>query len=201
LAAERFAPYSCAMWRRLFFLAALLVMVIAALALPYPAPAAQDDPRLDALFDRLRATANAAEAGVLEGVIWRIWLQSGDSAVDRLMSEGVAAMNAQAFDDALTKFDAIVAAAPQFAEGWNKRATLHYLMGDYAASVGDIRRTLELEPRHFGALSGLGLIYDALGEDAAALRTFEAALAINPHMPGIRLRTEELRKRVGGRPA
>jgi tetratricopeptide (TPR) repeat protein len=78
--------------------------------------------------------------------------------------------------------------------------TVHYLMGDYPASVLDIERTLELEPRHFGALSGLGLIYDAIDEPAAALRSFEAAVAINPHLETTRERIRELRRELRERP-
>jgi tetratricopeptide (TPR) repeat protein len=101
---------------------------------------------------------------------------------------------------ALDRFDRLVEQVPDFAEGWNKRATVYYLMGNYPASVLDIRRTLELEPRHFGALSGLGLIYDALDDPAAALRSFEAAVAIDPHLETAQERIKELRRQVGGRP-
>ena len=103
---------------------------------------------------------------------------------------------------ALERFDRMVEQAPDFAEGWNKRATVHYLMGDYRASVRDIQRTLGLEPRHFGALSGLGLIYDAIDQPAAALRSFEAAVAINPHLGSIKERIERAapRARRLGRP-
>jgi tetratricopeptide (TPR) repeat protein len=101
---------------------------------------------------------------------------------------------------ALEYFDRLVEHAPGFAEGWNKRATVYYLMENYEASVLDIERTLELEPRHFGALSGLGMIYDAIGEPAAALRSFEAAVAINPHLDGARQRIEALRRELAGSP-
>jgi tetratricopeptide (TPR) repeat protein len=89
---------------------------------------------------------------------------------------------------------------PSFAEGWNKRATVYYLMGDFKASVGDIEHTLELEPRHFGALSGLGLIYMNMGKDQAALRAFRKTLEINPHLPAIRERADELAKKLKGEP-
>ncbi|MGH6944791.1 MAG: tetratricopeptide repeat protein [Geminicoccaceae bacterium] len=165
-----------------------------------PAWSGQDDGRLNGLFERLKATSMPAEAKDVEQQIWQIWLESDDPLVERLMRQGIAAMSLQQYDLALESFDRIVEHAPRFAEGWNQRATLHYLMQDYRKSVLDIERTLELEPRHFGALSGLGQIYDALDEPQAALRAFEAALAIDPHLEGIRARVEELRRQLRGRP-
>ena len=93
----------------------------------------------------------------------------------------------------------MVRAAPDFAEAWNKRATVHYLMGNFEASVADIRRTLALEPRHFGALSGMGLIYDAIGNQTAAMKVWEKALEIHPHLPGMKARIQELRAKAKGR--
>ncbi|HET6522704.1 MAG TPA: tetratricopeptide repeat protein [Geminicoccaceae bacterium] len=164
------------------------------------ARADQTDARLDGLFQRLKATAEEVEADAIEARIWQIWVRTEETESARLMREGILAMSRQAYADALARFDVLVEHAPAFAEAWNKRATVYYLVGDYAASVGDIMRTLELEPRHFGALSGLGLIYLELDEPAAALRSFEAALAINPHLEGARSRIDELRRRLSGRP-
>jgi tetratricopeptide (TPR) repeat protein len=171
----------------------------ATLTFAVPAVAAQADPRLDELFSRLKAAESPIESRFTEQAIWRIWLVSGNDAVDRLMAKGIEAMSSQEFDDALAAFDEIVRLAPGFAEGWNKRATLHYLRGDLAASLADIDRTLALEPRHFGALSGRGLVYLALGKEEPALAAFEAALAVYPHLQGrdthIRLLREKLRGR------
>jgi tetratricopeptide (TPR) repeat protein len=165
-----------------------------------PALADQQDPRLVGLFERLQETPNPTEARAVEQQIWRLWLESNDAAIDRLMLEGIAAMHAQRYDAALRAFDRMVEQAPSFAEGWNKRATVHYLMGEWEASVVDIQRTLALEPRHFGALSGLGLIYDALEQPEAALRSYEATLELNPHSESTRLRVQELRRQLQGRP-
>lgn len=165
-----------------------------------PAAADQQDARLDGLFERLQEARDPAEAQVVEQQIWGLWLESKDAAIDRLMQQGVVAMREQHYDTALRVFDRMVAQAPGFAEAWNKRATVHYLMGDWTASVVDIQRTLELEPRHFGALFGLGLIYDALEQPQAALRSFEATLDLNPHSESTRLKIEELRRQLQGRP-
>jgi tetratricopeptide (TPR) repeat protein len=165
-----------------------------------PLAADQLDGRLDGLFDQLQTTSSQAEAAAAQQLIWQIWTESEDAQVNRLMSAGIQAMAAGQPAVALEVFDRMVRQAPEFAEGWNKRATVHYLMGNYPASVLDIERTLELEPRHFGALSGLGLIYDAIEEPAAALRSFEAAVAINPHLTGTQQRIDILRRQLRGRP-
>jgi tetratricopeptide (TPR) repeat protein len=165
-----------------------------------PARADQDDPRLDPLFERLQHTPDPAEARGLEQRIWQVWLDSDDAAVNRLMERGIVALRTQQYPTALQAFDRMVAQAPEFAEGWNKRATVHYLMGNWRASVRDIQRTLALEPRHFGALFGLGLIYDALEQPEAALRSFEATLTLNPHSESTRQMIEQLRRQLRGSP-
>jgi tetratricopeptide (TPR) repeat protein len=179
--------------------AAMLASLLIA-AQGQPAYADQDDPRLDLLFARLQHTPDPAEAHSLEQSIWVVWLQSGDPAVDRLMQQGILALQGQHYATALQAFDRMVERAPEFAEGWNKRATVHYLMGNWSASVQDIQRTLALEPRHFGALFGLGLIYDALERPEAALRSFEATLALNPHSENTRRMVEQLRRQLRGSP-
>ena len=112
------------------------------------------------------------------------------------MAVGVLSMRSGALKKALAAFDKIVAIDPNFAEGWNKRATIYYMMGRYTASVNDIQRALYLEPRHFGALSGLGLIFDAIGKGDAALKVWKQALAIHPNMPKIRSRMLELNRQL-----
>ena len=179
----------------------LSALAWAALLSPGPAVADQNDGRLDGLFERLHAPPGAADAKAIEQQIWQIWLESDDATVNRLMRQGIAAMGLRQLGLALDRFDRMVEHAPAFAEGWNKRATVYYLMGDFEASVVDIERTLGLEPRHFGALSGLGLIYDAIDQPRAALRSFEAALRVHPHLESAGARVEELRRVLGGRRA
>ncbi len=179
---------------------AALVVLVLGFALSSPAEARQDDPRLDALFERLLATSEQAEARRIEASIWEIWSESGDETLDALMVRGRVAMNIRNYEAALESFDAIVESAPDFAEGWNKRATLFYLMDRYAESVRDVERTLRLEARHFGALSGMGLISIELGDETAALDWFERALAVNPHMSGASANVRVLREKLRGKP-
>jgi tetratricopeptide (TPR) repeat protein len=185
------------MSHRLARAAAALALLVAG-AGSTPACADQLDPRLEELFVRLQGVDDTDEAGQLERRIWRIWIATDDPEASRLMAEGTQAMALGRLKQARDRFDLLVALEPDFAEAWNKRATVHYLMGDYVASVHDIQQTLALERRHFGALSGLGMIYEAIGRPSAALRSFEAALAINPHLDATRQRIEELRRELEG---
>ena len=185
--------------RRLLALLAFTALTLAG-AWSAAARADQRDGRLDGLFARLQGALSDREAQAIERRIWSIWSEAGDPRIALLLQEGVVAMSEARYRLALERFDRMVEQAPDFAEGWNKRATLHYLMRNFRASVIDIQRTLALEPRHFGALSGLGLIYDAVDRPAAALRSFEAAVAINPHLDSIGQRIVELRRQLAGRP-
>ncbi|MFQ5785771.1 MAG: tetratricopeptide repeat protein [Alphaproteobacteria bacterium] len=181
------------MVRFLAMFAAAVVFSVAATA-----QARQDDARLDTLFEQLLATADDDEASTVQAEIWSIWIESGNADLDALMARGIVAMHRQQFDVALESFNALIEADADFAEGWNKRATLFYLMGRYDDSIRDVEHTLALEPRHFGALSGMGLILTAIEDDRGALEWFERALAVNPHMPFIRIRVEMLRAKLKG---
>jgi tetratricopeptide (TPR) repeat protein len=160
------------------------------------ARADQNDPRLDQLFARLQTTDDENEAKAIADEIWAIWTESDNEMANELMSAGIALMVLGRNEEALDRFNKVVEIAPDFAEGWNKRATVHYLLDEYQESVDDIERTLELEPRHFGALSGLGLIYMEPGEDDIAIRAFEGALKVNPHLPGAKLNIETINNRL-----
>jgi tetratricopeptide (TPR) repeat protein len=166
--------------------------------LPPSARADQNDPRLDRLFAVLHTSNDARELDLVQGLIWDIWIDHDDKDAARLMQRGIHAMANARNDEALQIFDALIAADPDFAEAWNKRATLHLLMGELDKSRADVERTLELEPRHFGALSGLGQIELLLGEREQALKAFEHALDSNPHLPGARRMIERLRKQNAG---
>ena len=151
-----------------------------------PSRADQTDPRLPALFDLLKTSQSPAEASRVERDIWLIWFSSDQEIARQLLQQGVAALSQNNLRDALESFNSLVDKAPQFAEGWNKRATVRYLLGDFKGSLADIITTLELEPRHFGALAGRGLIYQALGDQALAFQAFQAALAVHPFIANAR---------------
>jgi tetratricopeptide (TPR) repeat protein len=159
----------------------------------------QTDPRLGPLFEQLKAATQPAAASSIEGQIWEIWLEPSDPAIQTLMEYGVTAMAHNEYDVALETFDKIVALAPDFAEGWNKRATVHYILGNLTQSLADIDATLELEPHHFGALSGRGLVYVKLGNYEQALSAFEDALEVSPLSSGPLANAKALREILGQR--
>ena len=128
-----------------------------------------------------------------ERAMWQVWSRSGDDEVDRLLAIGVEQMASRADDAAVDTFTRIIARRPDFAEGWNKRATVYYLMGEYRKSLTDCDEVMKRNPYHFGALSGYGLIYTQLGEPERALDYFERALRVNPNLDDVREAAEALR--------
>jgi len=181
--------------RGLRILASALVILVLAAGASAGRP---EGPRLDGLFAALKQAPNADEARIVEAAIWQLWTVTGEAETDGLMARGIVALQTGDFTQALAAFDRLVAKAPDFPEGWNKRATVHYLMGNFDSSVADIGKTLELEPRHFGALSGLGLIYLAVGNEGAAAKAFEMALSVHPHLPAAAKFIETIRKKRDG---
>ena len=143
----------------------------------------QTDPKLDDLFEQLLQTDEESSLGQIEAQIWEIWLQHPNPDVERLMQLGTQRMNAQAVSEAMVVFTQLTINYPNYAEAWNKRATLHYLIGEQEASEADIKKTLKLEPRHFGALSGLGLVYLQRNELSKAKQAFEDLIAVHPNSP------------------
>jgi tetratricopeptide (TPR) repeat protein len=166
-----------------------------------PSAADQTDPALDGLFTELVRTASHAEAEQLTSEIWTRWTASdGDPDADRLMQNGMALMNRGVLDGAEQVFSQLIDDHPDFAEAWNKRATVRFLLGDDTGSRRDIARVIDLEPRHFGALSGLGMINLRNGDPAAALQAFEAALQVNPHLDRAVDVARQLRRQLRGQP-
>jgi tetratricopeptide (TPR) repeat protein len=171
----------------------------ATLTFAVPVQGAQNDPRLDALFVELANAESTEDAEPIEQTIWKIWLLSGNGAVDADMLRGLQAMGRNDNETAVEYFTSVIDALPDFAEGWNKRATAHYLLGRFDAAVIDIQKTLALEPRHFGALSGLALINLSLDREREALSAFEAALRVHPNMPGADTHIRDLREKIRGK--
>lgn len=174
-----------------------LLAVISALFASSPALGDQNDPRLDELFEQLHIVKGQPAGDEITDKIWALWRESGDSEIDALMQRGIAAMRERRLHSAVDIFNQVVKMAPEFAEGWNKRATVYFFLREYEKSAADVRATLLLEPRHFGATAGLGLIFLSLEHYQGALEAFERALDINPHLIGpkqqIRLIREILR--------
>lgn len=198
------------MRRWLTRLASITVVAILALSLSGRAPAwlaaeAQGQEhaathrktRLDALFAALGKAADESEAQVFVGEIWETWLRSGRDDVDLLMQQAAAGMQSRNYGVATLLLDEVVSLAPDFAEGWNRRATLRFLMGDHAGSEEDIGKVLSLEPRHFGALSGRAMIHMAAQRWREALAAYRAALAVNPFLAERHRVLPELERRIG----
>jgi tetratricopeptide (TPR) repeat protein len=161
------------------------------------AMADQGDPKLAALFESLASATSGQQAAPIEQRIWQLWVDAEDDAVDRVMAVGIHAMASGDAAVALESFNSAVAEKPDFAEAWNKRATLNYLLQRYAESVADIERTLELEPRHFGALSGLALIRERQNRPFEALEALERASQIHPQLPNLREWIDRLTDQLG----
>jgi tetratricopeptide (TPR) repeat protein len=154
---------------------------------------------LDFLFGALKAAPDDASAKHVEAQIWAYWMQTPSDTAALLMMRARAAMDAQQMDIAQKLLDAVVKLRPDYVEGWNRRATLYYLRNDYMHSLEDIEQVLVREPRHFGALAGLGMIMQDLGDEKRALDAFRKALAINPHLDKVPELVKALTEKVEGR--
>jgi tetratricopeptide (TPR) repeat protein len=203
-----------------------LLIVVAAMMVGAPAIAfAQDDPAagppklrklpeapakspkigpdktrgLDFLFGALKAAPDEASAKHVEARIWALWLQTPSDTAALLMLRAKAAMDAQQSDVAIKLLDAVIKLRPDYVEAWNRRATLYYLKNDFAHSLADIQQVLIREPRHFGALAGLGMIMQDVGDDKRALDAFRKALDINPHLEKVPEMVKTLSEKVEGR--
>ena len=205
----------------------IVLMLAAVLALAAPVVAAPRDDALKSLEDRTdtmarrQALRTLASTGTMadvpriaqalrdpdrgvrqlaEASLWDIWSRSGDVEIDALFATGVQEMSEGRWNDAAAVFTAIITRKPDFAEGWNKRATVYYLMGEYTKSLADCDEVMKRNPFHYGALSGYGMIYGRLDQPQRALEYYEQALGVNPNLDGVRnaieiLRNELIRKR------
>ncbi len=151
---------------------------------PSPAPASKPlgEMSMDELFATLADPANEPRGRAAEKEIQRRWSRSGSATVDLLMSWAQQSLAAKEYGRALDFLDQVVMLKPDYAEGWNRRATVFYLQDEYGKALSDIEKVLILEPRHFGALAGIGTIFEELDRKADALAAFEKALAIDPYL-------------------
>lgn len=161
---------------------------------PKKSPAELRADRLDNLFARLRLARDEDEAKKAEEAIWKLWTASDSPTAEVLLGQASAAMAAKQFDASLEILDSLVEVHPDFAEAWNRRATLYFLLGRNRESLADIDTVLDLEPRHFGALSGRGAIYQKERNFSAAMQAFRDALAVNPTMSSIKKAIKQIEK-------
>ena len=162
--------------------------------------AGQRAARVDALFAELNTTKDEQRGQAATAEIWQHWMKSGRDDIDMLTGQAVGFMAADVLPSARAILDKVVAQAPDYAEGWNKRATVLYMLGEHELSLADIDKVLALEPRHFGAISGIGLIKMAKGDKKGALEAYRRVLVIDPQSPTARQSVESLAKEVEGDP-
>ena len=158
----------------------ILIVSISLLFASKIALADQNDPRLNNLFKKLNETENQDEIRDLISDIWNIWYEVDDPKVIEYFEKGIQAMRIRNYPLAVRFFNNLIEKDPNFAEAWNKRATVYFMMGDFDKSMQDIIKTLELEPRHFGALDGMGLIFIHQGQYHQAIDVYDKMLEIFP---------------------
>jgi tetratricopeptide (TPR) repeat protein len=200
--------------RPALLLAGWLALTAAAVAQPVREQALADLGRADDAAARRGAVQRLAEAGLMadvpalvralrdpdplvralaEAAAWSVWSRSGDAEIDRLFAIGVEQMGQRALDAAVDTFSQVIRRRPEFAEGWNKRATVYFLLGEYRHSLADCDEVMARNPYHWGALSGYGMIYLQLDQPGRALGYLERALAVNPNLHTVEQTIEALK--------
>ena len=166
-----------------------------------PRSAHHGEPRynLETLFSALKIAPDESSAKAIEDRIWAIWIASGSDTCNLLMGRVKAATDAKDYDLAIKLLNAVIALKPDYAEAWNRRATIYYLKQDYGRAVADIAEVLKREPRHFGALSGLGMMLQDIGDDKHALEAYRKALEIDPRLDNLADTVKTLSEKVEGR--
>ncbi|UXN65104.1 hypothetical protein N8E89_05145 [Phyllobacterium sp. A18/5-2] len=167
-------------------------------ALPNQTLAQKRSARLDDLFASLKRESNEVKAARIASLIQMQWQNSGSATVDLMMGWAAKAMEDKKYPVALDFLDQVVVMKPDYAEGWNRRATLHFMMNDYGRSMADIQKTLALEPRHFGAMAGMAAILKDTGRKEAALQAFERVLTVYPMMREAQKQAGELADELTG---
>ena len=169
---------------------------------PTSLPRAQRGDRaqnLDRLFEALKLAPDDDSAKFIENRIWAIWMASASDTANLLMGRVKTAVDAQELDLAIKLLNAIIDIKPDFTEAWNRRATVYYAKKEFGRALADIRQVLAREPRHFGALSGLGIILQEIGDEKHALDAFRRALAVHPHLERIPDLVKKLTDKIDGR--
>jgi tetratricopeptide (TPR) repeat protein len=184
-------------------LASLIVLTLLAMPQAFAdaakaAPEQEGVSRLDKLFDDLKRERNEAAAQRIANFIREEWTRSGSATIDLMMQWSATAMEEKRYDVALDFLDQITVLAPDYAEGWNRRATLHYMMGSYAMSMSDIEHVLRLEPRHFGALSGMAAIFKTYDMKEPALDAFQRVLNVYPMLRSAQEEVADLAEELAG---
>jgi tetratricopeptide (TPR) repeat protein len=154
---------------------------------------------IDFLFGALKAAPDDTSAKAVEDRIWAMWTSAGNDTTSLLMGRAKKAMDDNNYDVALRLLDAVIEIKPEYTEAWNRRATVYFLKKDYGNSLADLGKVLTREPRHFGALSGLGLIMQDIGDDKRALDAYRKALDVYPRLKGVSDKVKSLVEKVEGR--
>jgi tetratricopeptide (TPR) repeat protein len=164
-----------------------------------PIPRGERNRNIDFLFGALKVAPDETSAKAIEDRIWAVWTGAGNETTNLLMSRAKKAIDDKDYDLALRVLDAVIEIKPDFTEAWNRRATVYFIKRDYTNSLADIGKVLTREPRHFGALSGLGLIMQEVGDDKHALDAYRKALDVYPRLKGIEEKVKTLKEKVEGR--
>jgi len=162
-------------------------------------PKGERNRNIDFLFGALKAAPDDTSAKEIENRIWAVWTEAHSETANLLMSRAKKAADDKDYDLALRMLSAVIELKPDFTEAWNRRATIYFLKKDYTNSLADISKVLSREPRHFGALSGLGLIMQEIGDDKHALDAYRKALEVYPRLKGMDEKIKTLKEKVEGR--
>ena len=162
-------------------------------------PKGERNRNIDFLFGALKAAPDDTSAKAIEDRIWAVWTEANSETANLLMSRAKKAADDKDYDLAVRMLSSIIEMKPDFTEAWNRRATVYFMKKDYANSLADISKVLQREPRHFGALSGLGLIMQEIGDDKRALDAYRKALDVYPRLKGMDEKVKNLKEKVEGR--
>jgi tetratricopeptide (TPR) repeat protein len=162
-------------------------------------PKGERNRNIDFLFGALKAAPDDASAKAVEDRIWAVWTGAGNETTNLLMSRAKKAADDKDYDLAIRMLSSVIEIKPDFTEAWNRRATVYFLKKDYVNAMADIGKVLAREPRHFGALSGLGLIMQDIGDERHALDAYRKALEVYPRLKGMEEKVKTLKEKVEGR--